>query len=197
MTDTFTEEYLRNLVSGKVQGNFAPFSTGDLFAVENYIKQMLGRLKNSRTVKIEADYDAYGSGFASYISVKISKKDKSDTTISNESDLLLEWKEGLLVYISLLSPYWIVGDANWSENYLDRKYQGGSMPFLRPEHIDNYDKEMWQPEITAINEIFNEYRYGLLTKIELEKHLWFDVEIPTIIADKPYRVFDCFFYWED
>ena len=41
------------------------------------------------------------------------------------------------------------------------------------------------------------YGYRLLTEEELEEQIWFEIEIPTILADKPYEVFDCFFYWED
>jgi hypothetical protein len=71
------------------------------------------------------------------------------------------------------------------------------MPFLRPEDNAKYDKTIWQDEIDFITQHFDEYRYRLLTQTELEPYLNFDIDIPTIIADKPYQVFDCFFYWED
>jgi hypothetical protein len=197
MESDFNETYLRKLVKGDLQGDFAPFLNNDVFEVEEYIKQMLGRLKDHNSIKIQADFGAYGSGFASYINVKITKKDRSDTIFTKVGKLNVESKNSLLLYISLLSPYWYSGGANWSENYLDGKFQGGSMPFLRPEDNAKYDKTIWQDEIDFITQQFDEFRYRLLTQTELEPYLNFDIDIPTIVADKPYQVFDCFFYWED
>jgi hypothetical protein len=197
MESNFNEIYLRTLVKGDLQGDFGPFLNNETYEVEGYIQQMLGRLKDRIAIKIQADFTAYGSGFASYINVKITKKDRSDTTFTKEGKLNVESKKSLLLYISLLSPYWYFGGANWSENYLNGKFQGGSMPFLRPEDNAKYDKTIWQDEIDFITQHFDEYRYRLLTQTELEPYLNFDIEIPTIVADKPYQVFDCFFYWED
>lgn len=197
MQSNFNETYLRTLLKGDLQADFEPFLNNDVFEVEAYIKQMLGRLKDRNSIKIQADYQAYGSGFASYINVKITKKDKSDTVFTKEGKINIESKKSVLLYISLLCPYWFFGGANWSENYLDGKYQGGSMPFLRPEDNAKYDKKIWQDEIDFITQYFDEYRYQLLTQTELEPYLNFDIDIPTIIADKPYQIFDCFFYWED
>lgn len=197
MENNFSETYLRTLVKGDVQGDFEPFINNETQYVVDYIQQMLGRLKNRNSIKIQADFTAYGSGFASYINVKITKKDKSDTVVTKEGQLSRESKKSLLLYISLLSPYWFFGGIEWSENYLDGKYQGGSMPFLRPEDCAKYDKKIWQDEIDFITQHFDEYRYRFLTQTELEPYLNFEIDIPTIVFDKPYQVFDCFFYWED
>ncbi len=32
---------------------------------------------------------------------------------------------------------------------------------------------------------------------EMEKPLWFDVDIKVNMGEKPYTVFDCLFHWED
>jgi hypothetical protein len=197
MESNFKEIYLRNLIKGTLQADFEPFLNNDVFEVEAYIEQMLGRLKDNRNIKLQPDFQAYGSGFASYINVKITKRDKSDTIFSKEGNFNVESKKSLLLYISLLSPYWFFGGASWSENYLDGKYQGGSMPFLRPQDNAKYDKTIWQDEVNFITQNFDEFRYRLLTQTELEPYLNFEIDIPTIVADKPYQIFDCFFYWED
>ncbi len=193
----FSEQYLRNLAKGELQGGFTPFLNNETYEVERYIQKMLGRLKDHNMIKIQADFEAYGSGFASYTNVKITKKDRSDTKTTKKGNLIVEHKNSLLLYISNLCPYWFLGGIEWSENYLNGAYQGGTMPFLRPENNAKYDKKIWQDEIDFITQHFDEYRYRLLTQTELEPYLNFDIEIPTIIADKPYQVFDCFFYWED
>jgi hypothetical protein len=195
--NNFSETYFRTLVKGNLQGDFEPFLNNDIQEVECYIRTMLGRLRDHKSIKIQADFMAYGSGFASYINVKITKKDRSDTISTKQGNLNVENKKSIILYISLLAPYWFFGGASWSENYLDGKYQGGSMPFLRTEDNAKYDKTIWQDEIEFINQHFDEYRYRLLTQTELEPFLDFEIDIPTIIADKPYQVFDCFFYWED
>lgn len=193
----FTEAYLRNLAADKVQGDFTPFNKGDVGKIKRYIKGMLGRLSDNRRINVEADYTAYGSGFASYINVKISKKDKSDTTILKEKTRTVEEKDGLLLYISLLAPYWYFGKGRWWENYSDGSYTGGGGNFLTPESINAYNKPLWAKEVEQITALFDEYRYRLLTKKEVEKPLWFDTKIVSNLGEKPYTVFDCFFHWED
>jgi hypothetical protein len=82
-------------------------------------------------------------------------------------------------------------ESNFNETYLRKlvkgDLQGNFEPFLNNETY----------EVDFITQHFDEYRYRLLTQTELEPYLNFDIDIPTIVADKPYQVFDCFFYWED
>jgi hypothetical protein len=196
-SSNFTETYLRNLIAEKVQGDFEPFQNGNIQEVEAHIKIMLGRLRDNKNIKIEADFDAYGSGFASYINVKITKRDRSDTVFSKNGEIEIEDKNGLILYISNLSPFWYFGGENWTENYLKGIFQGGTMPFLRPENREKYDKKLWQDDVNHIINLFDEYRYRLLTETELEPYINFKTEIASIMADKPYQIFDCFFHWED
>jgi hypothetical protein len=193
MTD-FTEEYLRNLAADKVQGDFAPFNKKDMGKVKRYIKGMLGRLSDNHRLVVEADYQSYGSGFASYINVKISKKDKSDTTIVKETKGTYHQTDGLLLYISLLSPYWYFGKGYW---YINEGTGGSGSNFLTPEGINDYNKALWEKDVERITLLFDEYRYRLLTEKEVEKPLWFHCPITTNLGDAPYTVFDCFFHWED
>lgn len=194
---THTEEYLRIIASTKVIGDFSPFDKDDIDEVEKYIKLIVERLTKIDSLIIEPDFSYYGSGFASYISIKVSKKDRSDTRITDNGNKKTEWKKGLLIYVSNLTPYWYYGNGEWTISYDGEKRIGGSGGFLRPESIDNIDFNLWQNEIQEIIDIFSNYKYELLTEEELSKPLWFEVEIPTILADKPYEIFDCFFYWED
>jgi hypothetical protein len=193
----FTEGYLRNLAADKVQGDFPPFNKGDIGKIKRYIKGMLGRLSDNRRLNVEADYSAYGSGFASYINVKISKKDKSDTTIIKEKKRTVENKDGVVLYISLLSPYWYFGQGEWWDNYSDGSYIGGGGGFLTTNSIKKYNKSLWEKDVESITALFDEYRYRLLTKEELEKPLGFDVLIKSNFLDRELTVFDCFFHWED
>jgi hypothetical protein len=197
MDNHFTEIYLRQLAADQVQGNFTPFNKNDIGKVQRYIKGMLGRLSDNHKIVVTPDYKAYGSGFASYINVKISKKDKSDTKYMKNGKFDTEQKDGLLLYISLLAPYWYFGKGDWWENYSDGQFRGGSSNFLMPESIQQYNQSLWKNEVEQITRLFEEYRYALLTKKEVETPLWFDVKIVSNLGDTPYTVFDCFFHWED
>lgn len=193
----FTETYLRNLATDQVQGDFTPFNKNDIGKVKRYIKGMLGQLSDHKRILVEPDYEAYGSGFASYINVKISKKDKSDTIIERNGNRTVEKKDALLLYISLLSPYWYFGKGDWWNNYTNGEYSGGSNNFLTPDSINRYNKTLWSDDVEHITRLFEEFRYSLLTKKEVEQMLDFEVKITSNLGEKPYTVFDCFFHWED
>ena len=193
----FTEEYLRNLATDQVQGDFTPFNKNDIGKVKRYIKGMLGQLSDNKRIVVEADYSAYGSGFASYINVKISKKDKSDVKIIKDGKRTIDEHDGLLLYISLLSPHWYFGKGSWWDNYSDGSYIGGGGNFLTPDSINEYNKSLWATEVEQITRLFEEFRYALLTKKEVEQTLDFEVKITSNLGEKPYTVFDCFFHWED
>jgi hypothetical protein len=197
MPQKFTEEYLRSLVAVNVMGDFPPFLSGDKSAVKAYARQMIESLDRRHTLKIKPDYNSYGSGYASYINIEVTQKDKSDTVIRKEKDEIVEHKSSLLVYVSKLVPYWYFGGMQWTERYKEGEYQGGSGSFLRTENITKYDRNIWQYDIDFIQKYFCEYGYELLSKEELQKELWFKTDIDTFLGQKPYEVFDCFFYWND
>ncbi len=197
MDFNFSENYLRNLATDKVQGDFTPFNKNDVQKVNRYIKGMLGRLSDKKSLIVEADFSSYGSGFASYINVKLSKKNKLDSQIKQKGNKIEVTTEGVLLYISSLSPHWYFGGVKWFSSYLDNKFQGGTMPFLTPRNIRQYNTALWGDDIEYITRLFEEYRYTLLTEQEVEKDLWFDVDIKANLGEKPYSVFDCFFHWED
>ncbi|UOG76955.1 hypothetical protein MTX78_10215 [Hymenobacter tibetensis] len=193
----YNEEFLGLLAKDRVIGDFPPFNNGNINEVEIYIKTIIGRLKDNYQIIVEPDYTYYGSGFASYISVKISKKDKSDTRTTHEKNRVTEWTQGLLLYVSNLAPYWYYGASDWTVSTENGKYVGGSAEFLGPDSINDIDYELWKTEIEKIKILFHQFRYNLLTKEELEKQVGFDLSIRTVLADKPYKVFDFFFHWED
>jgi hypothetical protein len=195
--ELFTETYLRNAAADQVQGDFTPFNKNDIAKVKRYVKGMLGRLSDHHRIVVLPDYSAYGSGFASYINVKISKKDKSDTVFVKDGNRTTEKKDGLLLYISLLAPYWYFGKGDWWDNYSNGIYQSGSSNFLMPDSIKKYNKALWETEIEQITRLFEEFRYTLLTQKEVEKQLDFEVKIVSNLGEKPYTVFDCLFHWED
>jgi hypothetical protein len=195
--NNFSEDYLRNTAQDIPQDDFTPYNKNDVGKTKRYIKGMLGALSDKKSIQILPDYKSYGSGFASYINVKISKKDKSDVIIIKEKNRTVEQHDGLLLYISLVAPYWVYGKSDWWDNYSDGSYIGGGGSFLESHSLSNSNTSLWQSEIDFITSLFDEYQIRLLTNKEAQTPLWFDVKIKSNLAEKQLQIFDCFFHWED
>ena len=193
---SFSDSYLRRIITGDVVGDFPPFTNGSVDKIDKYIRKIIARLA-SDTLLIEADFSSHGSGFASYVEVRITKKDGSNTVVSNKNQRVTNQVTGLLLNISRLTPYWFYGGSSWFKTYEHGQQTGGGATFLTIENQATIDQEVWQPEQQLIEHIFREFRYELLTPEELTQPAPADITIPTILADEPYTVFDCFFYWED
>lgn len=194
---THSEDFLRKLAKEKVIGDFYPFDTGDLDKVEDYIRQVVDRLKSNHTINVEADFDYYGSGFASYISIRISKRDNSDSIIKMDKNRITKDTKGILLYISNLAPYWYYGGSEWSLTTENGKFASGSSGYISPTDINKYDTAKWNNDIEKIKFTLSHFKYNLLTKEELEKSLDFEINIASNLIDGKPRVFDCFFHWED
>jgi hypothetical protein len=193
----FSEDFLRKICEAKVLGDFEPFKSGKIKDIEKYIKRILGDIKAENKILSKADFNSYGSGFASYVDVSISKQDKSDTRFIVDGNKKTEWTKGLSLYISKLCPFWFIGGSEWTVTRENEKWIGGSSGFLRPESVRSIDNALWQAQVERIKKIFGDFGYSLLSEEDVSEPLWFDINIPTILADRPYQVFDCFFYWED
>lgn len=191
------EDFLRDLCHSKVVGNFPPFNTGDINEVKTYIRKIIDKIKVNHQLIVEPDFNDYGSGFASYINVRVSKQDESDSQIIQNKNESTKNTKGILLYVSVLTPYWFYGGSEWSITTKNGEFKSSFSGFLSPESINDIDKGLWAAPIRKIKEIFDLYHYTLLTREELEEPVLFDVDIQTVLADKPYTVFDCFFYWED
>ena len=193
----FSNAYLRSIVRNEVVGDFPPFTLGSITKTENYIRKLLARLAACSTLLVEADFASYGSGFASYIEVKIAKRDGSDRTTLAQGQRVTYEHNGLILYISRLTPYWFYGGSEWSKTYEEGRYVSGGAMFLTPDSPARIDNALWQHDSQLIEALLQEFRYSLLTPTELRQPAPAGISIPTVLADKPYSVFDCFFYWQD
>ena len=193
----FSEEYLRRIVRDEVVGDFPPFTLGSIAKTENYIRKIIARLASISTILVDADFYSYGSGFASYVELRISKRDQSDSTTLAQNQRLTYNTKGLMLYVSRLTPYWFYGGSEWGKTYENGRETGGGSLFLGPTSQDTIDQVVWQHDTQLIEAVLQEFRYSLLTSTELTQPAPIDISIPTILADKPYNVFDCFFYWQD
>ncbi len=192
-----SEDFLRALAGEQVVGNFPPFSGGNFEEVEDYIRRIAGRLRDNPHVLVEPDFSHYGSGFASYTNIRISKRDHSDSKITTVENRVTKSTEGLLLYLCNLSPYWYYGGSEWSETTENGAFRSGSSGFLSPKSIADYDAAVWERDLGKIKAVLDTYGYSLLTQAEVEKELDFKVALRSNLLDGAPTVFDCFFHWED
>jgi hypothetical protein len=129
----FSATFLGQLAREEVVGDFPPFLAGNIRQIENYIRKVLAQLASISALAFEADFDSYGSGFASYVEVRVSKKDQSGTNVSARGQRVSHDTTGLLLYISKLAPYWFYGGSSWSKTYEQGGLSGGLSLYLTPQ----------------------------------------------------------------
>jgi hypothetical protein len=193
----FSEEYLHRIVRHEVVGSFPPFTLGSIAKIETYIRKIVARLTSISTLLVDADFTSYGSGFASYVTIRISKRDRSDSTTLAQNQRVTYHTKGLMLYVSRLTPHWFYGGSEWAKTYEGGRETGGGSLFLEPTSQTTINQAVWQHDTQLIAAVLQEFHYGLLTPTELIQPAPTDISIPTVLADKPYSVFDCFFYWQD
>ncbi|MFK8104666.1 MAG: hypothetical protein AB8G15_19230 [Saprospiraceae bacterium] len=193
----FEKKYLTDLVNGKVKGELPPFASGQWEEVDSYLKRVVGRLKDIKAISVVADFDHYGSGFSSYVPLNLSKRDQSDVEITEKGAERTEKTNGLILYLCRLAPIAIYGEGTWWNTFKMEKWQSGSASFLTSEVIETTPVTDWSAALVQINAILNQFGIRTLTQATVNQKLDFKINIPTILSDPPYKVFDCFFYWED
>jgi hypothetical protein len=167
---------LEKLIAGKSVG-------GSKSAVKN----VLHDLEQSKQIAVESD-DGYGSGYASYLDVFCYKKDGSSSRVSGLNTTI----EGIALYICKLAPVAVMGAMTKTKSK-----NGGSSSFLCPEDLNKFPAGDWNSVIFEIKNKLEKQNFMLLEPKVLKRKMPFEVEIPTILGDPPYKIFDAFFYWED
>ncbi|GAB5525460.1 MAG: hypothetical protein Roseis2KO_33320 [Roseivirga sp.] len=194
---TFAESYLRDLVDGFAVSDVYPYSTRNNRKIEEFLSQLVGRLSDITSISIEADFNHYGSGYASYVPLNISKRDKSDVIQEHHSQGVSLTTHGLMMNLSRVAPVAVYGGGHWTKAYTNGQETGGSSHFLEPEMLESLPSGAWEYELNSIRVILAEYGINIPQKEELARSLNFEIDIPTLLGDPPFRVFDCFFYWMD
>jgi hypothetical protein len=171
-----TNELLEKLIAGKsVSGS------------KSAIKNVLHDLEQSKQIAVESE-DSYGSGFASYLDVFCFKKDGSSSRASGLSTTI----DGIALYLCKLAPVAVIGAMTKTKSK-----NGGSSSFLRPNDLNTFPDGDWNAIISEIKQKLEKQNFVLLEPKVLKQEMPFEAQIPTILGDPPYQIFDAFFYWED
>ena len=190
MPIVFSDEQLKRIIETKPIGDFYPYNMDeyDHEVINDYISKVVGSFASIRSLQYEAIFDSYGSGYASYVDVFCWKKDGSS---SEEREGIL-WIEGIRIYICRLAPVAVIGRGQMTKHAT-----GGSRDYIESTTVNVFPSGDWEQEIKDIRALLKSYWFNLLEPTYLNQPLPFEAKIRTILADKPFKVFDALFYWED
>jgi hypothetical protein len=187
----YSEEILRNIINKTPVGDLFPYKGGTKKQIESYIKSIVADLEMSELITVEADFNKYESGFASFIDIFCYKSDGS--SIMKRKNSL--WIDGISIYISTCAPVAIYG-ANFKTKKVN-KY-GGSYGILDVNCVATTPKGYWVDVLYIIAKNLNRFGIEIIQKRELNKPLDFQVKIPTNLNYHCInKVFDAIFYYND
>ncbi|SOC25631.1 hypothetical protein SAMN05880501_1196 [Ureibacillus xyleni] len=191
------------MISEEPIGGLYPYNTKDKQQIEIYIQDLFYTINRSKSIKCEAIFDHYGSGYASYVDFFCYKKDGS--SVINESyiekDSLISIQiEGFVIYISRLAPVAIFGTDIRHKAILDNgkdEFFSGMGMISHPNGIINEPPRHMVNEFQEIKEKLISAGYYILNKDYLSQPLPFETKIQTFTRPNQYTIFDAFFYWKD
>lgn len=186
----FSNEELKRIIETNPVGDFYPFNLKEYndVAADEYISKVVGSLAAIKNLAYETEFDSYGSGYASYVEVFCYKKDGSS---SEERDGVLGI-DGIRIYVCRLTPVAVIGKGK-----VTKHDKGGGSDFLPSQNVDVLPSGDWEEMAGGIRDVLARYHFKVLDSKYVNLPLPFKAEIPTIIGDSPYKIFDAIFYWED
>ena len=160
-------------------------------AVEGFLRWVVADLNRLPSLVIEhAEFRHYGSGYASYVDVFISKRDGS---MRRSMDGTTE-VEGLTLALCRLAPLAALFKHSWRSSG-PGPAGGHSMPELS-RMVDD-DPPGWEQECRQIRRTLDEHGIALLDSRILGLPLNVRLQVETALGEPPYRVFDAWFHWTD
>lgn len=195
----FSDDELQQIIAGNVIGDRFPYDTKEEQEIEAHIRRLLYRIRRIPNIICEAEWDHFGSGYASFVEFFCYRKE--DRRIVEEKYGRREEKtEGIIIDICRLAPVVIMGE--------DERYQTvrietnevvcGAYSTLLGDPRRLHVPDRLQPLREKIRQALEEYSFDLLEAEIIGQPLPFQANIPTIYQKpKDYLIMDAIYYWED
>ena len=177
---------LADLVRDAVIERYWPHHLQTDAAIESHIRETVDQLRKCPELDVDADFDSYGSGFASYVHVFCTKSDRRSTKRIGESD----WIDGIGVYLGRLVPF-----AAYGAETRTRHPRGGSGGFLDCRSLETTPDGSWDAELAAILDAVSNSGFAVLPKSEYCRLLPIRLEWETNFGTDTY--FDAIYHWYD
>lgn len=166
-------------------------SWSDERLVEGYLRRVVAALGRAPAIVVEsADFDHYGSGYASFVDVFVTSRDGS----RRGEDERFRHVDGLTVCLSRLAPFAALCEPEQHTRGRDGLSGSSSLPSLA--RATTPDVPGWECEGADVEAVLADHGIGLLTPKTLARPIRPMVE--TVLTDRPpYTVFDAWFHWMD
>ncbi|MFI7631523.1 hypothetical protein [Microbispora rosea] len=160
-------------------------------AVEGFLRRVVADLNRLPSLIVEhAEFRHYGSGYASYVDVFMTKRDGSmRRSMNGRTDA-----EGLTVALCRLAPLAVLLERSWRSSGPGAT-GGHSMPELL--RVRDIDLPEWEEECRQIGRVLDGHGIALLGSQILGLPLDTRLRVETVLGDPPYCVFDAWFHWMD
>ncbi|AXH99332.1 hypothetical protein DV702_05995 [Sporosarcina sp. PTS2304] len=194
----FSNEQLSALIQGEIIGRGYPYNTQDETEIESHIRRLFHRIERIPNVMCEAEWNHFGSGYASFIEFFCYRKE--DRVIVEEHGIQHITIDGIMIDISRLAPVAIFGEDERVKKVrveTAEEVSSGHGTILDGTHRLKVSKKL-QPLANDVSKALNEYDYQLLASKDMMQPLPFQANIPTVYRPaRQYIVMDAIFYWED
>lgn len=187
------------LVKGEVIGDTFPYDSYDKKEILAHINRLFYRINRIHNVLCEAEWDHFGSGYASFVEFFCYRKE--DCIVMEEKYGIREIEiKGIILDISRLAPVAIMGEdvryrtIRIETNEEVRSGQGS----ILDDPISLAVGEELETLAFELQNALEEFDYKLLATKEMSVPLSFNTKIPTVYRnERQYLVLDAIFYWED
>ncbi|GII85285.1 hypothetical protein Ssi03_32750 [Sphaerisporangium siamense] len=159
--------------------------------VEGFLRRVVADLNRlPRLIVHHAEFGHYGSGYASYTDVFLTKRDGSMRRAAND------WTEveGVSLALCRLAPFAVLLTPSRRSSGPD-----GAGTYSLPElsRVADTDPPGWEQECRQVHQVLDRHGVVLLGSPVLGLPLDEGLHVETILGDPPYTVFDAWFHWMD
>jgi len=174
------------LLRRELAGPEPPWSSGDKDAVEAFIHKAVEAIEAETNTSSRAVFDDYGSGYASYVDAWFYRPTEDFRTGPDQY-------VGLVVLFSRLTNHFVVGEGakHWNDSGSASSY----LPAI--QIVDAIENEAVSTLASTAIRILTGMGVRRLKRDDLNPLLPEDTDVPTILTEGPFRLFDAVFYWED
>lgn len=181
-----TNEILERVIAGNPVGEHEAYKNGSDNKIKGHIKATIHDLEQANPIQVESE--SYGSGYASYVEVFCYQKDGRSSHVNAGTT----YTDGIAVYLCKLAPVAVMGAMQKTKSK-----HGGGGSFLRPEDLNTLPEGDWFEFTNVIRSKLEKNGFEILEARGMKKTMPFEANIPTILGNPPFQVFDAFFHWED
>ena len=183
----FSAAEIERLASGQPVGEPLPFDPADDGSIRHFYEELVRRVECERSLRSRVEWNHYGSGYASFIDAWFYPANGSARLSTRE-----EGHTGLVVLFSRLSNGFVLGEGKqtWSA-----KSSSGYLPCS--EFVDDIQHPAIRAEVAPVAALLTDAGLRRLHRAELDAPLPETCQVPTILADGPFRQYDALFHWED